>query len=598
MPEVRARIEPGIGGDGARLRRAFVIPTLVYPLWHLAAPDDAADPWIAWWLVAGWFPLVALLSYRVRFVERNLLACFLVGSWLVTFQLYVLAFANDMRPFYAVGSMAAALATLLFIPTIPNLLAYSAFLLVLGGVLFLLEPDARKLAYWGGVLPVAAGAYHRLAMQLSAARIHREHEEALERRVAERTLELSEANQRLRDEMEQRERLEPELRFAQKLEAVGRLAGGVAHEFNNLLTTIRVCSELLRQSMPPEPKLLEEIDHIQRAGRQASELTQGLLSFSRRDESKASPLELSEAIARARPILERLLGEDAELVCRFDPRPQTIRASYDEIEQVLVNLALNARDAMPTGGTFTLETRVLAGAELREISGQEPAAEEYVLLAATDTGVGMDEETQAHAFDPFFTRKEPGAGTGLGLPTVYGVVTRAGGQVRVWSEPGRGARFELYWPRELGKRVGPEPLEPRREPADRGGRILVVEDQADLRTAIDRALRACGFTVVEAESATAALEIVARDPELELVVTDAVMPKMNGLELIEALRATRPEVRILLVSGYLNHPSLRNAPLPAGITLLEKPFSLEELASTVSAILEAPAPERAARSPA
>jgi nitrogen-specific signal transduction histidine kinase/CheY-like chemotaxis protein len=409
--------------------------------------------------------------------------------------------------------------------------------------------------------------------------------------VAERTLELSEANLRLRDEMAQRERLERELRFAQKLEAVGRLAGGVAHEFNNLLTTVRVCSELLRRSMPPEPRLIEEIDHIQRASRQASELTQGLLTFSRRDESKASPLELTEAIARARPILEHLLGEDAQLVCRLAPRPQTIRASYDEVEQVLVNLALNARDAMPAGGTFTLETRVLAGSELRELCGREPGAEEYVLLAATDTGVGMDAETQAHAFDPFFTRKEPGAGTGLGLPTVYGVVTRAGGQVRVWSEPGRGARFELYWPRELGKRVGPEALEPIPERGGRGGRILVVEDQTDLRTALDRALRASGFAVVGVESAKAALETVARDPAFELVVTDAVMPQMNGLELIEALRATLPEARILLISGYMNHPSLRSAPLPPGITLLEKPFSLEELASTVAAILDAPEPE-------
>jgi signal transduction histidine kinase/ActR/RegA family two-component response regulator len=590
MSADRAREGPGPGGESARLRRAFVVPTLVYPLWHLAAPRDATDPWIAWWLVAGSFSAVALLSRRVAFVERNLFACFLLCSWLVTLQLYVLAFVNDMRPFYAVGSVAAALATLLFIPTIPNLLAYSAFLFVLGGVLFLLEPDGRKLAYWGGVLPVAAGSYHRLALQLSAARITREHEAALERRVAERTAELSETNRRLVSEMEQRERLERELRFSQRLEAVGRLAGGVAHEFNNLLTTIRVFADLLRRSLPPGSPSLQEVGHIQRASRQASELTQRLLAFSRRSESKATLLDLPEAIAAARPVLE--------LVCRLDARPQTIRANHGELEQVLLNLALNARDAMPGGGTLTLETRVLRASELPELEGAAPSGpEEYVLLAATDTGEGMDAETQAHAFDPFFTRKAPGAGTGLGLSMVYGVVRRAGGCVRLLSEPGRGARFELYWPRERGARAALEAHEPRPEPGGRGGRILVVEDQRDLRTALDRVLRAGGYTVVEVESAKAALEVAAREPGFDLVVTDAVMPRMNGLELIEALRAVRPETRILLVSGYLNHPSLRRAPLPAGITLLEKPFSLDELVSTVAAVLEAP-PPAPARSPA
>jgi signal transduction histidine kinase/CheY-like chemotaxis protein len=594
MSAERAREGPGPGGEGGRLRRAFVVPTLVYPLWHLAAPDDATDPWIAWWLVGCSFPAVALLSRRVAFVERNLLACFLLCSWLVTLQLYVLAFVNDMHPFYAVGSVAAALATLLFISRIPDLVAYSAFLFLLGAGLFLLEPDVRKLAYWGGVLPVAAGAYHRLALQLSAARITREHEVALERRVAERTAELSETNRRLRTAMEQGERLERELRFSQKLEAVGRLAGGVAHEFNNLLTTIRVFADLLRESLPPGSPLLQEVGPIQRASRQASELTQRLLAFSRRSESKTTLLDLPEAIATARPVLERLLGEDAELVCRLDARSQTIRANHDELEQVLVNLALNARDAMPGGGTLTLETRVLGAAEVPEPGGAEASGPEaYVLLAATDTGVGMDAETQAHVFDPFFTRKEPGAGTGLGLCMVYGVVTRAGGLVRVRSEPGRGARFELYWPRERGQRVGLEAREPRPEPGNRSGRILVVEDQRDLRTALERVLRAGGYTVVEAESAKVALEIAARDRAFDLVVTDAVMPQMNGLELVEALRAMRPETRILLISGYLNHPSLRSARLPAGIALLEKPFSLDELASTVAAVLEAPGPARA-----
>jgi nitrogen-specific signal transduction histidine kinase/ActR/RegA family two-component response regulator len=412
--------------------------------------------------------------------------------------------------------------------------------------------------------------------------------------VAERTAELSETNRRLQSAMEQGERLEKELRFSQRLEAVGRLAGGVAHEFNNLLTTIRVFADLLRESLPPGSALLREVGYIQRASHQAAQLTQRLLAFSRRSEGKTELLDLPEAIAIARPVLERLLGEDAELVCRLEARSQTIRANYAELEQVLVNLALNARDAMPGGGTLTLETRVLSAAEVPALGGSESSgSEEYVLLASTDTGVGMDAETQAHAFDPFFTRKDPGAGTGLGLSMVYGVVTRAGGHVRLRSEPGKGARFELYWPRERGERVAQEARGPRPEHSPRGGRILVVEDQRDLRTALDRVLRASGYTVVEAESAKVALEIAARDHDFDLVVTDAVMPQMNGLELVEALRAMRPETRFLLISGYLNHPSLRSAGLPAGITLLAKPFSLDELAATVAAVLEAPEPARA-----
>jgi CheY-like chemotaxis protein len=299
-------------------------------------------------------------------------------------------------------------------------------------------------------------------------------------------------------------------------------------------------------------------------------------------------LDLGEVVAHARPVLERLLGEDTEISCDLDPAPQAIRANADQLEQVLINLALNARDAMPEGGSFRIETRVvrrgeLASPELAEILD----ADEFVMLAVTDSGIGMDSETRARAFDPFFSRKPIDEGTGLGLSLVYGVVKHAGGDVRVLSEPGRGARFELYWPRV---REAAEPCDPAGAlgVAPRGAeRILLVEDDADLRRALADVLDRSGYSVVGAGSAEAALELVAAG-EFDLVVSDVVMPRVHGFELMARLRKAHPSLRLLLISGQLNHPSLRVGELPPGIRLLRKPFEMTDLAATVREVLDAP----------
>jgi signal transduction histidine kinase len=579
----------GAPEDSGLPSSVYLVPTLIYPLWHLAAPRDARDPWLVWWLVGASFLAVAAGARAIPAVARRARELFAACTALVTLHLFSLASLNDMQPFYAVGSSLAVATASFSIRTTRVLIAYVAFAAGLGVLLYAAAPDPRKLAYWGGMLPVAAFAYSRLSAQIAAAALARENQERLEQRVEERTAELEEANRRLRREMEQRVRLEEELRLSQKLEALGRLAGGVAHDFNNLLTTIRLYAQLLREGLPARSDLHDEIDQIQKAGRQASDLTQQLLAFSRRGDVETELLDLDEVIAESASILRHLLGEDVRMLCRLDEsRAPVIRAARSQVEQVLVNLVLNARDAMPEGGCLTLETSILGRGELRARELPESLdAEAYVLLEVSDTGVGMDPETRARAFDPFFTRKQVGRGTGLGLSIVYGILNHGGGHVRVQSEPGKGARFELLWP-WVDERPAPRSgAAARAEPARRAARILLVEDEEDLRRVLGRVLARCGYTVVDAADAESALEIASRDPApIHLVVSDVVMPRMSGLELFERLAALRPDARVLLISGHLDHPSLRAREIPAHIPLLHKPFDADALIESVRKVLD------------
>ena len=583
----RSTDSPNWDLEPAGLRKVFVLSTLPYPVWHLFSPEGATDPWFAWWLVAGSFLAVGLASLRIAFVERHLLSCFHVCSALVTLHIYLLASLNDMYPLYAVGSVMAVITTLASIRTIPNILAYSGFVLGLGILLSVARPDPLKFAYWGGMLPVCVLFYVRLAVQRDRLRLARESQEQLERRVAERTGELAQANHRLQAEMKERERLEADLRFSQRLEALGRMAGGVAHDFNNLLTAIGIHADLLMDSLPASSPLRDDVARIRKSSEQAARLTQQLLTFARGRGVASRVADVREVIEKSKATLQHLLGEDTEVVFDVDPAPQPVRASPDQVEQVLFNLALNARDAMPSGGVFTVETRVLRGGLPRELAnGADQEASAYVLVAATDTGTGMDRETRERAFDPFFSSKKPGSGTGLGLSIVYGIVTQAGGRVRVLSEQGQGARFELYWPLEEGAPLAAGETELDCGSPHHGARILLVENEPDLCDALERTLRIAGYEVVGCESAHRALEIATREPEFDLVVSDVVMAHMSGFELVERLRAIRPHTRLLLVSGYLNHPSLRDREFPPGVGFLPKPFSSSDLIARVREILE------------
>ncbi len=589
MSEARAAADPR--SEPAFLRRAFMVSAAVYPFWHLAAPAEALDPWWAWWLVAGAFWAVGLASLRVTWVEQRLLGFFNACAALTTLQLYVLASANDMQPFYIVGSALSVLATPLFIRSRRNLLLYGCFVALLSAVLYALEPEGRKLAYWGGLMTVVVAWYLRLALQEELARAAWRRQEELEGRVRERTVELADANRLLRHEMQERERLEEQLRLSQTMEAVGRLAGGVAHEFNNRLTTMRLYGELLRDRLPPDSPLLDDLERIQKAGADAASLTQQLLDFSRGGERVPEVLDLNAVVQDVLGVLRPVAGEDVALVCDLDEGPLPLWADRAQVERVLVNLTLNARDAMPEGGGLVIETQAVSAAELRDrgLPGLDPPGDS-VLLSVRDTGIGMDEETRARAFDPFFTRKPVGDGTGLGLSIVYGVVTQAGGAIRVDSEPGKGARFDLVWPRTARTLALAEGGD--FEPAPRGAeRILLVEDEEDLREALARLLRASGYRVVAAPDASAALEVAGKaTAPFDLVVTDVVMPGMNGLELVERLVAQERVSRAIFLSGHTNHASLRGRNLPPGFPLVHKPFDVHHLTATIREVLDAEAP--------
>jgi len=571
--------------EAKRLRRSYLV-ALTYPLWHLAAPEGARDPWILWWLVAASFAALAALSLVSDRVSQRLRHLFPICSWLVALHLYTLASWNDMSPFYVVGSVMAVITTVVFIRNRPGLLGYMGFLSILTVSLYRMDPSTTKLAYWGGVLSVMPLAYLRLDLQLRREAMARDMATELETRVEERTHEVLDANRRLQEEIAERKRLEGHLRFSHKMEVLGRIAGGLAHDFNNLLTTVNVYAELVIDGLEPHSSVRGDAEQIQKTTRQASSLTQQLLAFSRGN-SEQRVIDMNEAVLEASQMLRRILPEKTVFDYRLADRTACVRAGPDQLGRVLMNLILNARDAMPDGGSLHVEVAI-RDEDLPEALDAEAGAE-YVVLTVTDTGRGMDEETLSRAFDPFFTRRPDGEGTGLGLSIVYGIVEQAGGHVRAESEVGRGTRFEVYWPFEAAT-VGAPASQRQPLPQNPGAeRILLVEDEAALRTVLVRVLRENGYEVVGAVDGEAALAEL-EDPAVrfDLVLSDLVMPRMNGYELADRLRRWHPETKVLLMSAQSNHASLGGREPPPGVDLLAKPFELRDLALRVRSVLEAP----------
>jgi signal transduction histidine kinase/ActR/RegA family two-component response regulator len=476
-----------------------------------------------------------------------------------------------MHPFYTVASAVAVLAAIAAIRSRIAFLTYSGCLLAFGAALFVAYPHPLMLAYWGGLLPLLVLAYFRLATQDTANRLAAEYRDRLESQVAARTRELRETNQRLRNEMDERERLETELRLSHQLEVVGRLAAAVSHEFNNLLCTIGVYTELLLDRLPADSDMRREIRQIQNAHRQATAISRQLLALSRPSQARFATTDLNEAVERVRPALQGMLGPAVTLEIRLAQEPCMIWANPDGMEQILVNLALNARDAMPGGGTLAIETW---------------SDDASVGLRVADTGDGMDAAIRERAFEPFFTTKA--TGTGLGLSIVHTLVTQAKGRVRVESELGHGTRFELCWPRALADPGEVRAGEESPSPGAGSETILLVEDQDDLRAGLGRILAGAGYRVLEASDGEQALAVVATGGEdVQLVVTDVVMPRMGGFELAKGLSALRPGVPILFVSGQLRHVSLQGRDLPLGASVLEKPFTADDLRRQVRHLLDA-----------
>jgi two-component system cell cycle sensor histidine kinase/response regulator CckA len=387
----------------------------------------------------------------------------------------------------------------------------------------------------------------------------------------------------------ERKQLEEQLVQARKMEAIGRLAGGVAHDFNNLLTIILGYAEILHESLS-RPVDRHQLESITAAASSAADLTRQLLAFSRKQILAPQTLDLNAIVTKTLAMLRRVLGENIVVETSLVPRLDPVLADPGQLEQVIVNLCVNARDAMPGGGRLTIATANvdLNAADTSLIEGLAPGP--HVRLSVGDTGAGMDSALQARIFEPFFSTKEPSKGTGLGLATVYGIVRQSGGSVSVQSQPGAGTTFTIYLPRAEAAAAEPPSLEAA---ASRRGSetILIVEDDRDVRSVMSVFLRQHGYTVLEAASGLEALRLCQRHPRLDLVITDVIMPMMGGTELAARLATSQPLIRVLMMSGYTDDGAPRGA-LEPGRGILQKPFTRTSLLGAVRRVLDEASPAR------
>jgi PAS domain S-box-containing protein len=401
-------------------------------------------------------------------------------------------------------------------------------------------------------------------------------------------------------DMTGRLQLEGQLRQAQKLESVGRLAGGVAHDFNNVLTVINGYSDFVLNALGSGDSLYPHLQEIKRAGERGASLTAQLLAFSRKQVVEPRPLDLNAIVNDAERMLQRLIGEDIELDTRLDPLLGQVMADRGQIDQVIMNLVINARDAMPVGGRLEITTQnVELDAGVTAANPEAPPGR-YLLLTVTDTGIGMDQHTLQNIFEPFFTTKERGQGSGLGLSTVYGIIRQAGGWIDVQSAVGRGTTFQVFLPRVD---ACPMPVPPEHETTATllgSETVLVVEDQKETRKLITIILKAYGYAVLEAANSTEALTVErSYAGEIHLLLTDVILPGMNGKMLSEQLRMRRPRIKVILTSGYTADVISRRGVLERELAYLPKPFTPDSLAAKVREVLKAPpAPQQGEGPPA
>jgi two-component system, cell cycle sensor histidine kinase and response regulator CckA len=392
----------------------------------------------------------------------------------------------------------------------------------------------------------------------------------------------------LRD-ITERKSLEDQLRQAQKMEAVGQLAGGIAHDFNNLLTAILGSTELLLADTPPDDPRREDVQEISRSAHRAAALVRQLLAYSRKQVLQPRRVDLNAIVREMGAMLRRVVGEPIELRLDLDPGLGHVTADPGQLEQVIANLGVNARDAMPRGGTLTITTTNVTGRGVTAPADEGlSAAGPLVSLAVTDTGIGMDDEVRGRLFEPFFTTKELGRGTGLGLATVYGIVRQSGGHIQVRSRPGEGSSFTVYLPRAEAPRPARGALAAAAPVSGGSETVLVAEDEEAVRHLVCRVLRAKGYRVLEARHAEAALDLAAATAEpIDLLVSDLVMPGLGGRALADRLLNLRPALRVLFITGYAPEAVERQGRLPAGHGLLEKPFTADQLAHKVRETLTA-----------
>jgi CheY-like chemotaxis protein len=416
----------------------------------------------------------------------------------------------------------------------------------------------------------------------------RESEQSLEAKVEARTAELVAANDRLRREAIERQRVEEQLRQAQKMEAIGHLTGGVAHDFNNLLTIVIGNVESVQRGLEAQApaRMRRWLENAMHGARRAASLTQHLLAFSRRQPLEPRPLELNKLISNLSQILGRTLGEKIEVQTVFGAGLWRVEADPNQLETAILNLAVNARDAMPNGGKLTIET---ANAHLDEAyvaTATEVAPGQYVVIAVSDTGSGMSRHVLEHAFEPVFTTKPTGHGTGLGLSQVYGFVKQSGGHVRLYSEPGEGTTAKIYLRRHVGEAIEEASTEATVPDGQGKETVLVVEDDPNVREYTTELLRDLGYTVIEAEDGPSALRQVERHRSVDLLFTDVGLPGMNGRELADEARRRRPDLKVLYTTGYARNAVVHHGRVDPGVQLIAKPFTYADLASKIRSVLD------------
>jgi signal transduction histidine kinase/DNA-binding response OmpR family regulator len=414
--------------------------------------------------------------------------------------------------------------------------------------------------------------------------------ELRQRRQAEADLQTLNANleQRVAAEIARRASAEDALRQAQKMEAVGQLTGGVAHDFNNLLTVILGGLDTIKRSKPgDQARLVRAVDMAYQGAQRAAHLTGRLLAFSRRQPLEPKPLDLNALVRDMTELLHRTLGEQTELEGVLAPRLWTVEVDQNQLESAIINLAVNARDAMPDGGNLTIETANTALDEGYAAVDAEVVPGQYVMVAVSDTGVGMPKDVIARAFEPFYTTKETGRGTGLGLSMVYGFVKQSGGHVTIYSEEGQGTTVKLYFPRYMGSAASqPGARQPVIPKSSDGEVILVVEDNDDVRAYSTMILSELGYVILEAPDADAALALLSAGQRVDLLFTDVVLPGKSGRVLADAAAALRPGLKVLFTTGYSRNAIVHHGRLDAGVQLISKPFTFEQLATRVRDLLD------------
>jgi signal transduction histidine kinase len=490
---------------------------------------------------------------------------------------------NTSELHIAKGYLAGAVDYLLkpFLPEI--LLAKVAIFVELHAKTAEVRQQAKQLQATVVTLEHEIGERKRIEADLRQAR------DSLEQRVRERTTGLADANQALRAEIAERKRLQAQLIQSQKMESIGRLAGGVAHDFNNLLMAISGYAELAGDALPADHTAHDDLHEIRKAAGRAGGLTQQLLTFARKQIIDPRVLDLSDVVRDVEKLLGRLLGEDIEIVVVSAADRHHARIDIGQIEQLLINLAVNARDAMPNGGRLTMAVEnVLLDQQDASVADAELAPGAYVRLSVSDTGMGMDAQTQAHLFEPFFTTKETGQGTGLGLATCYGVAKQHAGHITCRSELGKGTTFDIYLP---CADETPDRRPARATPPDlpRGHeRVLLVEDEAMVRTLMARALSDLGYTIVALSNGEEALQYVQTHPQerFDLLLTDMVMPRLSGEQLAARLSAGDPALKVLFISGYTDSAKHMQGRLEAEQLILTKPFVPSLLARQLRTALD------------